>query len=309
MATISRRSTRTLISLATCYADQSDDALVIPEDLTTLSDEEVAALATRADEAFDAIYGDGSTVPSDEDYATLSELTVGIEALAAEQARREEASNERREAAAALAARARPTLSADTEPDAGDADDAEDDEDDEDAEDDGDADADADTEPQPESAETVTATASPRGRLAINLRSANRSAPRQRREQSTERSMRDVAYATSDSLGYADHAGLEWIDAGRMLDRRIGSFAKGQYEAAQARGQHIREQHSLMAFKREIPKELLVASTGPEADTVAVRRLMSPSWVAMPPRSTPMPPAPRLSPTCQMSMPQSPSSW
>lgn len=280
MATISRRSTRTLISLATCYADQSDEALVIPEDLTTLSDEEVAALASRADEAFDAIYGDGSTVPSDEEYATLSELTVGIEALAAEQARREDAQAERREAAAALAARARPALSADTEADAG-----EDDADDEDGEDEGDDEGDdpanADAEaPAPEAAETVTAagTTQPRGRLAINLRSANRNQPsRQRQSVSTERSMRDVAYATSDSLGYADHAGLEWIDAGRMLDRRIGSFAKGQYEAAQMRGQHIREQHSLMAFKREVPKELLVASTGPEAMMDAMNRAVDQS--------------------------------
>ena len=278
MATISRRSTRTLISLATCYADQSDDALVIPEDLTTLSDEEVADLATRAGEAFDTIYGDGTVALSDGDYATLGDLTTGIEALAAEQARREDAQAERREAAAALAARARPG----TEPEPDGEPDAE--ADDEDAEDDDAEDDDSDTEPVEEqpaegAAETVTAagTTQPRGRLAINLRSANRNQPKRQRQTTSERTMRDVAYATSDSLGYADHAGLEWIDAGRMLDRRIGSFAKGQYEAAQARGQHIREQHSLMAFKREMPKELLVASTGPEAMMEAMNRAVDQS--------------------------------
>jgi hypothetical protein len=255
MATISRRSSRTIITLATCYADQSDDALVIPEDLTTLSDEEVAALATRADEAFDAIYGDGTATLSDAEYATLGDLTTGIEALAADLARREEAQAERREAAAALAARARPALSAETSTE-GDAD-----EDDEDAE-------------GEEAAEVVTAAGvtQPRGRLAINLRSANRNQPQRQRQATTERTMRDVAYATSDTLGFADHAGLDWMDAGRMLDRRIGSFAKSQYEAAAARGQHIREQHSLMAFKREMPKELLVASTGPEAMLNAMNR-------------------------------------
>jgi hypothetical protein len=276
MATISRRSSRTLITLATCYADQADDALVIPEDLTTLTDDEVAALAARADEAFDTIYGDGTAALSDADYATLGDLTTGIEALAAEQARREEAANERREAAAALAARARPAMSTESTPDAGDSGDEEDedtDEDDEDA-DDEDADDSADA-PADEAAEVVTAagTTQPRGRLAINLRSANRNAPkRQRQPQTADRSMRDVAYATSDALGYADHAGLDWLDAGRMLDRRIGSFSLGQYQAAQARGQHIREQHSLMAFKRETPKELLVASTGPEAMMNAMNR-------------------------------------
>jgi hypothetical protein len=270
MATISRRSSRTIITLATCYADQSDDALVIPEDLTTLSDEEVAALATRADEAFDAIYGDGTATLSDAEYATLGDLTTGIEALAADLARREEAQAERREAAAALAARARPALSAETSTE-GDAD-----EDDEDAEGEEDAEdaEDAEVPPAEEAAEVVTAAGvtQPRGRLAINLRSANRNQPQRQRQATTERTMRDVAYATSDTLGFADHAGLDWMDAGRMLDRRIGSFAKSQYEAAAARGQHIREQHSLMAFKREMPKELLVASTGPEAMLNAMNR-------------------------------------
>jgi hypothetical protein len=269
MATISRRFP-TLISRATAYADQSDDALVIPEDLTTLSNEEVAELSTRAAEAFDSLYGDGSADFSADEMATLADLTTGIEALAAEQASRDEAANARRDEAAALAARARPLS---TEPDPTTEDDADDDADEDDEDDDeDDDDASPDTEPVDEAAETVTASAK-RGALAINLRSANRTAPKPaRQKQVTTRTMRDVAYATSETLGYADHQGLEWSDAGKMLDRRIGSFPLGQYQAAQSRGQHIREQHSLMAFKREMPKELIVASTGPDAMLEAMNR-------------------------------------
>jgi hypothetical protein len=277
MATIPRRFRPSLITLATCYADQADDALVVPEDLSTLTDDEVASLAARAGDAFDALYGDGTGTPSDEDYATLAELTTAIEALATEQAARETAATERRDAAAALAARARPTLSTDTDADGAEGDD----EDDEDAPDEDEAeevppaeDAEADG-----SATTITA-AGRRGPLAINLRSANRNVARPARRApaaTPERTMRDVAYATSDSLGFADHAGIDWLDSGRMLDRRIGSFAKGQYEAAQSRGQHIREQHSLMAFKREMPKELLVASTGPESMMEAMNRAVDQS--------------------------------
>jgi hypothetical protein len=62
-----------------------------------------------------------------------------------------------------------------------------------------------------------------------------------------------------------------------MLDRRLGSFALGQYQAAASRGQHIREQHSLMAFKREMPKELIVASTGAEAMMSAMDRAVDQS--------------------------------
>jgi len=266
MATISRRFP-TLVSRATAYADQSGDALVIPEDLTTLSDDELAALATQANEAFDTLY-DPEGTPTDAEYTVLADLTTGIEALAAEQATREEAASERRAATAALAARARPEvaeLSADTDADGGDADE-DDDEDDEDddapADEDDEADADG-------AAETVTA--SGRKALSINLHAATRRAPKRKAPAAPTRSMRDVAYSTADTLGYSDHAGLEWIDAGKMLDKRIGSFPMGQYQAAQSRGQHIREQHSLMAFKREMPKELMVASTGPDAMEAAMK--------------------------------------
>ncbi|MDF2694845.1 MAG: hypothetical protein K0S65_3228, partial [Labilithrix sp.] len=57
----------TVSTLATAYADQTvegegneDDELVIPEDLSTLSDEDLEALANRAVESFDAVYGDGT---------------------------------------------------------------------------------------------------------------------------------------------------------------------------------------------------------------------------------------------------------
>src|SRR5690554_4942233 len=102
MATTPRRFRRTLISLATAYADQGEESLEIPEDLSTLSDEELSDLQTRANEAFDALYGDGSTTLTDEEYATAASLTDAIEALAAEQARREEAAAQRSADAAAL---------------------------------------------------------------------------------------------------------------------------------------------------------------------------------------------------------------
>lgn len=275
MATITRRSHRSLISLATAYADQpADEALVIPEDLTALTDEEVATLAARSNEAFDALYGDGSATLSDEDMTALADLTTGIEALAAEQARRDDAQTERREAAAALAARVH--LSTDTaEPDP-DAEPDEDEGDDEDAEPDeaepevGPGDPNAEPNPPVEPVEP-SQTASARGTLSINLRSANARQPQQARQRRTAQpTMRDVAYATTDTLGFGDHAPIDWNDAGAMLDKRLQGFSVGQYEAAQARGQHIREQHSLMAFHREIPKELMVASTGPDAMKIAM---------------------------------------
>src|SRR5690606_27315427 len=92
-----RRST--IVTMAMLFEDQSSrDELVIPEDLSVLSDEDLAALATQATEAFDAAYGDGQRL-SDETYQALASLTEGIEALQAETSARAAAASERAEAA------------------------------------------------------------------------------------------------------------------------------------------------------------------------------------------------------------------
>ena len=91
------------------YAEQQDEdsTLIIPEDLTTLSDEELAELHTQAVSSFDAIYGDGKALTAD-DVTVLSQITSGIEALQAESTVRAEAAAEREAAAAELASRIRP---------------------------------------------------------------------------------------------------------------------------------------------------------------------------------------------------------
>lgn len=265
MALIKRRTSRSLVSRAIAYAaDDSGEALEIPEDLTTLADDELAALSTRANEAFDGLYGDGTATLSDEEYATLADLTAGIEALASEQERRDSAATDRREAAEALAARRNATLGADTDTDAGGEEDADPEDDDEDAA--ADEDADEDAEDADSAAQTVTADARRRA-VSINLASTRRNSPRQPApRQPAERGMRDIAYATTDTLGVPLNTGVDFQMAGQMLDRRLNSFSAASYSAAQKRGQHMREQHSLMAIRREIPADLIVASGASRED-------------------------------------------
>ena len=262
MAPTKRRTARSIISLATAYADQADESLTIPEDLTVLSDEELATLSTSANEAFDALYGDGSAVLSTEELQTLSDLTTGIEALAAEEERREAETAERQSAAEALAARRQATLGADDTEGAAGADDedadAEDGEDGEDGEEDEPNADDADN-----AAETVTASAG-RGTIAINLRSTRGRAPKQKRGPSgpsdKPKTMRDFAFAATEELGQPMNAGITHVEAGQMLSKRLGTFQASAYEQAARRGQHMREQHPLMTFKRDIPADLIVAS-------------------------------------------------
>ncbi|QDP45420.1 major capsid hexamer protein [Microbacterium phage PiperSansNom] len=270
MSTISRRRFRpTLITLATAYADQAEESLELPEDLSTLSDDDLAALATRADEAFDTIYGDGSASLSDDEHATLAGLTDAIEALAAEQTRREEAGAQRRADADALAARKNAALSSNTDADGADEDEDAADEDGEDGEDgeDNADDENADSEDD-NAAETVTASAGRRA-ISVNLSAANRRARRaqpKRKTTATTASMRDYAFAATGELGVAMDSGITHAEAGQMLNKRLATFSQSTYASAAKRGQHMREQHPLMVLRRQIPQEFMVASANSVED-------------------------------------------
>ncbi|UDL16219.1 major capsid protein [Microbacterium phage Kozie] len=271
MATIRRRFRPTLLTLATAYADQAgDETLNIPDDLSTLSDDDLTGLATQAGEAFDALYGDGSTDFSADDLATLSGLTEAIETLAAEQATRDEAADTRRAEAQALAARRGATLAADSDADAEDSDESDADEaegDEEDATDEADeADAEGDADAD---ANEVTASGK-RKAMSINIASARRRAPKQARQTvATAATIKDVAFSADSTLGVAEGKGIDFLDAGRMLANRLKSFSASQYEAAQSRGQHLREQAPLMRVARTFPAELKASST-PESAEAAI---------------------------------------
>jgi hypothetical protein len=234
---------------------KKDDKIVLPDNLSELADADVSALHSQALDQFDALYGDGQNV-SDESYEKLAGLRDVIKALAAEQDSRGAAATERQTKAAALASEVRP-LSSDTTGDAGDEDDDEDDEDDDGTDDD------TLPEPDPEAAaNTVTAA----GRTQARVPSRPK---RPKLPVTSTLKMKDVAYATTDNLGVGMNEGLDWATAGRMLDKRLTGFNRAAYAAAQSRGQHMREQGPIMAFKRGIPAELI--ASGEDASDVIER--------------------------------------
>lgn len=251
---------RTVVSMATSYADQSepqgDAEFVIPEDLASLTDEALATLHEEAVGHFDDTFGDG-TGHTDEDMAVLAALTDGIETLSTEQARREGLAAERAEAAAALAARVRPEMAAET--------------------DDGTVEEEIDPADEAETpatedegaAEVVTASGNAKARRIPLSSRGSRNAPKPRKAEGT---MRDVAYATGEGLGMGLNEPMDWSDAGKALDKRLTGFPLAHYQQAQMRGQHVREQHPFMAFKRPIPADLLVASGDPQAVADAMDR-------------------------------------
>lgn len=277
MATISRRIRPSLISRATAFAEQADDMLEIPEDLAPLSDEDLVSLSTRANAAFDDLYGDGSADLSPDDIQDLSTLTLAIEVLATEIETRGAAADARRAEAAELASRRSATLSTEDS-----ADEAEDEESEDEAADEDDAADEAADEDEVQEPALVAS-----GTKTLNLAATRRRAPKQvRQTQAKARTIRDHAYATTDTLGFADRAAIDFEDAGRMLDKRLQGFSAGTFAAAAARGQHLRQTGPLMALRREVPKDLIVASAAPEeveravAAAVDMSRLPGNSLVA-----------------------------
>ncbi|AWN07728.1 major head protein [Microbacterium phage Hendrix] len=283
MAPTARRKAfrRSIISLATAYAEQAEnegteDDLVIPEDLTALSVDELQTLAGRANDAFEAVYGDGTADLDDDQYTALSVLTVGIEALGVELDAREQLAAERRNKAAELAARVRGDEPSDTAADSEalaakkDKDDEDEDKKKHSAEVEAGAPAAAAAEPAAVVASVATAE-----RPAIRVNMAN---VRSRASRATAAaapalkagdgynsaeevsSIGDIMYSNSTGLGFESGASVDFDDLGRAIDKRLQSFNESAYAKANKNGRHLRDQHSLAVIKKPFSDDLIVRS-------------------------------------------------
>jgi len=257
----------------TDYEDQSPD-LVIPEDLTTLTDDQLAELRARAVEAFDALYGDGTGL-SDEDMETLNGLTEGIEALRADDERRVTEATERAAQAAELAQRVNPTASeADPEADPEEEGAAEDGTTEEGAEgeestegeepvvEDPPAEGEEGDDPEAiEEPEAVAASARRTGPRRINLsRIGSRQSRPAEQPAGTDQRMQDIVMAAPDVPGFSNGQGLDWTGVGRAVDARLRSFNEQTYARAAAAGRHIRQQYGVAVIQKPFASDLVVQS-------------------------------------------------
>ena len=253
------RTRRSIVTMASFYEDQSDAELVIPEDLSTLSDAELADLSTRATEAFNLAYGEDGSGLDDAAFAALGELTQGITALRAESDRRGELATERAEAARAMAAQvngdgAEGDGEGDGEGDAPEEGDGEGDAPEEDAA------ADAPAEP-----EVVTAAGAPRSEQRIPLSAIRRNRPAPRQAQGdAQPSIADFMVASGEGLDVAVGTPLDFEGAGEALNRRLQTFNQAQYENAQKAGRQISSQSPLIQLNRPVDPELQIRSNDPD---------------------------------------------
>lgn len=254
---MARKPESVLISYATEYEDHTaDEALVIPEDLTTLSDEEIEALHTNAVEAFTSIYGDGTGLTA-ETLEALSALTEGVEAIAAEIGTREAAAQERAELAAQLAARVAPAEEADSAPAADSADEAE--ETDEEAP----AEEATEDEAPAEEAEAVVASARKTIRVPMAGLRSNAQTPPQA-PSGAPQGIRDLMTVSGEGLGFAVGTGIDFNEAGEALSARLARFNTNQFTSAARAGRSIREQHNLLSIRRPIPEDMVIKDSNAE---------------------------------------------
>lgn len=227
---------------------EATEDLVIPEDLTELSAEDLGTLYTSAVEAFNDLHGDGLNL-SDEDYSQLEALTDGIEKLSTEKQAREAAATERAEKAAALAARVNGPAEEDSKLSAKTEDGEKDPEDEEKPKDDEEEEEEEETPKSDDNAgKTVTASAR-KGptRINVNRAAARRHLPSQEKTEG----IKDVMVASGDHTGYATGQGIDWMDAGKILDNKLRGFSEAQLAAAARKGTHISQRTSLLSIHRK----------------------------------------------------------
>jgi hypothetical protein len=266
-------------SLVTFDANQTEDdttfELEIPEDLSTLSDTNLAELHVRAVEAFNALYGDGKEVPA-EILETLSALTEAIEVLSSEKDARATLATEQREKAAAMAAKVNGGAAPETSP----ADDATETlaaADPEaphkfvDAEGDGKCDVcgGKDGVGVHASADAKAAVEGDQLSVKRSIRLPKSSATAQRaaaqsQQLAAEKSIRDIFRVMGADLGVQAGTGVNFSELGEALNTRLRSFNQSQYQAAANQNRALRDVGTLATLSRDFAPELTITNNDRE---------------------------------------------
>jgi len=258
MARTVHHATHPTYGLLTYEAETTGDAsepdFVIPEDLSTLGDDELAALHGEAVGHFDTVYNGGQDLTADAVDA-LGVLTTGIESVNAELSTRQAAAADRLAAANELATRVHTEERTESIID----EDVPDEDDDETPTD--------ETAPAVE-AEPVSVVASsgqiPRREIRVNMGALQRRGAVPAMVASTNpQGPADVMYSTGDGSGFASGQGLTWNQVGQIVDRRLAGFNQATFENAARAGRQISQQHSVAVIRKPFPADLVLHSNDP----------------------------------------------
>src|SRR5699024_7465080 len=110
-------------------------------------------------------------------------------------------------------------------------------------------------------AETVTASAKGRrrGAVRVDMSRARRHLPKAK-ETDAPLGMRDVVFAAGEGSGYAAGEGIDFADAGKIVDRRLASVNDGSVRAAARANRSFKQQMGVMSIRKPIPDDLVIGS-------------------------------------------------
>lgn len=218
--------------------DEQDD-LVIPEDLSGLSVEDLDALETSAVEAAQALAEAGNL--NAEVVETLTALRDGVAAIREERAGREAAEAEVSEQAAALLADIVPAEEVETpaEPEAETPEEPE---------------AAADPEEEPEA---LAASGRREVRIAPSLLRSRRPA-RQEAETETRRGIEQFARAAADVGNLSNGQALDYLGMAEAVTARLKGYNHDTYERAARRGESLQQSFGTIVIDKPVDENLVV---------------------------------------------------
>ena len=261
MADRVRRPRRSVASLACFYDDASDETIEfnLPEDLSTVDDDELQGLLERAQEAFDALDDDESI--SSETVETMTQLADAAEAIRSEQTRRAEAAEEARQLAEEQRQRMRPAEGAEDGEEG-------------DAEGEPAATAEGDAEGQAEEGadasaeegadqEAIAAGAQRSGPIHVTLSGVRR----QRRDPEPVDGPRLTLIAAADLPGHATGSEITAGQTAQAFLDRMRSINVGTMRRTHQAGKRTVQSFSLASVRKAFPDDLIVRGDN-DADAV-----------------------------------------
>ena len=249
--------------------DDQPTEVSIPEDLTALSDADLSSLHDTALTAFQALYPEDGSAPSDDTLESLSALADGIESLKGEIGTREEAALARSNRARELAGRITPQ-------DDAPADDAPADDDAPAATDE--TPAEQEQEQEQEQREPALSASAERLReraalarkrnarpaININLGDLRRDKETAVPETTEDPKARKVAFAAQGAAGFDVGAPVSIRDMAHSVNSRLGGFNASSYALARERGQRQSERFTIAKIKRTFEEAATVNTEDPK---------------------------------------------
>jgi hypothetical protein len=223
------------------------DQITIPEDLSTLSDSDLAALHDTAVTAFQAMLPEDGSAPDDDTLTALDTLAGGIEALKGEVGKRDQAALSRSSKAKELADRVLSAGEVAVE-----------------VQSEEDEDEDAEEEVPAEVEDEALVAAGKRAPININLAGLRKGRPA-KKEAPVGDTPKTVGLAAQGAAGYDVGTPMSIGDMAQSVNSRLGGFNASAYMNAAKKGLRQSERFTIARLPRQFDERAVVRDEDPRS--------------------------------------------